>query len=179
MIFSWETLLYAIFIVLGLIIDAYYGSGVSLGLFQTISDISNQLFSDNLLVFLSLLALFAVLAIYLYMQYIKKEIVKLNCTPKVSPAEFDYHMKRTTIEKITELKNSPEYKRFIEQNEARNRDEAGERRSNSQRGSYRELNGDMRSSQHTYVNPSYIRDRQTGREEGDRQSHSRASVPKD
>jgi hypothetical protein len=42
-----------------------------------------------------------------------ENIVRLSCTPKLSPQEFEIHAKETTLKKLKELGESEEYRTYM------------------------------------------------------------------
>lgn len=112
----------ALVILLALVLfglDHLYGSQFLSNLCTVVATTTQHYASDRVLIVLALLLLAGTLGIWLYIRRLDKQYVSLTCTPQLTSAEFDYLAKKTTIEKLRELKSLPQYKEVLERSKLR------------------------------------------------------------
>lgn len=97
-----------------LVLDHYYGSQFAANLAILVTSTTQHYNSDRALIALACVLLVVVVAIYWQLRRLDRQYVSLTCTPQLTPAEYDYLAKKTTIEKLRELKSLPQYKKILE-----------------------------------------------------------------
>lgn len=96
-----------------LMVDHHYGSKFVWNVCQVVGDASKIYISDTFIGWIvGLLVLFSLIVI-MYLRRLDKKYVALTCTPQITLAEYEYLTKKTTIEKMQQLKKMPEYEEVL------------------------------------------------------------------
>lgn len=105
--------IYLIVIALMVVGDHQYGSGLAVQFAQAVNDAVSKYVSSNTMIYVVCVLALLCFATHLYLKKMDENIVRLSCTPKLSPQEFEIHTKETTLKKLKELSDSEEYRAYM------------------------------------------------------------------